>query len=55
MEAALAKTAVVLGEDVDVDVFGIADDELAASVQQFIVRGGRIRGTRSGRSTRSST
>ena len=47
MEAALAKTAVVLGDDVDTDVFGIADDELAASVQQFIVRGGRIRGTRS--------
>ena len=47
MEAALAKTAVVLKEDVDTDVFGIADDELAASVQQFIVRGGRIRGTRS--------
>ncbi len=47
MDAALSKTAVVLGEDVDTDVFGIADDELAASVQQFIVRGGRIRGTRS--------
>ncbi|MFD1721002.1 excinuclease ABC subunit UvrC [Amnibacterium endophyticum] len=47
MDAALAKTAVVLGEDVDTDVFGIADDELAASVVQFIVRGGRIRGTRS--------
>ena len=47
MDAALSKTAVVLKEDVDTDVFGIADDELAASVQQFIVRGGRIRGTRS--------
>ncbi|WP_375400195.1 excinuclease ABC subunit UvrC [uncultured Amnibacterium sp.] len=47
MEAALSKTAVVLREDVDADVFGIADDELAASVQQFIVRAGRIRGTRS--------
>jgi excinuclease ABC subunit C len=47
MDAALSKSAVVLREDVDVDVFGIADDELAASVQQFIVRGGRIRGTRS--------
>jgi excinuclease ABC subunit C len=47
MDAALSKTAVVLREDVDTDVFGIADDELAASVQQFIVRGGRIRGTRS--------
>ncbi|MGN6444909.1 excinuclease ABC subunit UvrC [Amnibacterium sp.] len=47
MDAALSKTAVVLREDVDTDVFGIADDELAAAVQQFIVRGGRIRGTRS--------
>ena len=47
MDAALSKSAVVLREDVDIDVFGIADDELAASVQQFIVRGGRIRGTRS--------
>ncbi|GAA2753268.1 excinuclease ABC subunit UvrC [Amnibacterium kyonggiense] len=47
MDAALSKTAVVLRDDVDTDVFGIADDELAAAVQQFIVRGGRIRGTRS--------
>ncbi|MDM4763105.1 excinuclease ABC subunit UvrC [Galbitalea sp. SE-J8] len=47
MEAALSKTNVVLAEDVDADVFGIADDELAAAVQQFIVRGGRIRGVRS--------
>jgi excinuclease ABC subunit C len=47
MDAALSKSAVVLREEVDTDVFGIADDELAASVQQFIVRGGRIRGTRS--------
>jgi excinuclease ABC subunit C len=46
LESALSKTAVVLAEDVDTDVFGIADDELAAAVQQFIVRGGRIRGTR---------
>lgn len=47
METALAKNAVVLGEDVDADLFGIAHDELAAAVQQFIVRGGRIRGVRS--------
>ena len=46
MRAAMEKTAVVLQESVDADVFGIADDELAAAVQQFIVRGGRIRGTR---------
>ena len=32
--------------DVDADVFGIAHDELAAAVQQFVVRGGRVRGVR---------
>jgi excinuclease ABC subunit C len=46
MEAALAKNAVVLDESIDADLFGIAHDELAAAVQQFIVRGGRIRGVR---------
>ncbi|MGL4339790.1 MAG: excinuclease ABC subunit UvrC [Rhodoglobus sp.] len=46
METALAKNAVVLDETVDADVFGIAHDELVAAVQQFIVRGGRIRGVR---------
>ena len=46
MTTAMGKTAVVLAEDVDADVFGIAHDELAAAVQQFIVRGGRIRGVR---------
>ena len=46
LEAALSKSAVVLADDVDADIFGIADDELAAAVQQFIVRGGRIRGVR---------
>ncbi|QDZ13782.1 excinuclease ABC subunit UvrC [Humibacter ginsenosidimutans] len=47
MRAVMEKTAVVFSDDVDADVFGIADDELAAAVHQFIVRGGRIRGTRS--------
>lgn len=46
MESALSKNAVVMHEDVDADLFGIAHDELAAAVQQFIVRGGRIRGVR---------
>ena len=41
------KSAVVLGAKVDIDVFGIDHDELAAAVQLFIVRGGRIRGVRS--------
>jgi excinuclease ABC subunit C len=44
----LERSAVVLAEDaVDTDVFGIEYDELAAAVQQFAVRGGRITGTRS--------
>jgi excinuclease ABC subunit C len=47
METALSKNAIVLADDVDTDFFGIAHDELAAAVQQFIVRGGRIRGVRS--------
>ena len=41
------RSAMVLGEGVDIDVFGIEHDELAAAVQQFIVRGGRVRGVRS--------
>ncbi|WP_434317660.1 excinuclease ABC subunit UvrC [Leifsonia sp. P73] len=47
LEQAMGKSAVVLQENVDLDAFGIAHDELAAAVQQFIVRGGRIRGVRS--------
>lgn len=47
LEAALSKSAVVLADDIDADIFGIAHDELAAAVQQFMVRGGRIRGVRS--------
>ena len=46
MQTALEKNAVVLDDAVDADLFGIAHDELAAAVQQFIVRGGRIRGVR---------
>ncbi|ANJ26951.1 excinuclease ABC subunit UvrC [Agromyces aureus] len=41
------KSAVVLRDDVDVDVFGIDHDELAAAVQIFVVRGGRVRGVHS--------
>ncbi|MWB97061.1 excinuclease ABC subunit UvrC [Agromyces seonyuensis] len=39
--------AVVLDESVDADVFGIDHDELAAAVQLFVVRKGRIRGIQS--------
>ncbi len=46
MQTAMSRNAVVLDEDIDTDFFGIAHDELAAAVQQFIVRGGRIRGTK---------
>jgi len=46
MQWALERNAVVLSEDLDADFFGVADDELSAAVQQFIVRGGRIRGVR---------
>lgn len=46
LETVLAKNAVVLTDDTDADVFGIAHDQLAAAVQMFIVRGGRIRGVR---------
>lgn len=46
MDAVLNKSALVLTEDTDADLFGIAEDELAATVQQFVVRGGRVRGVR---------
>jgi len=47
LENVLEKSAVVLPDGVEVDVFGIESDELAAAVQQFVVRGGRVRGVRS--------
>jgi excinuclease ABC subunit C len=47
LENVLESSAVVLPETVEADVFGIAHDELAAAVQQFRVRGGRVRGVRS--------
>jgi excinuclease ABC subunit C len=47
LEAVLEKSAVVLKDSVDADLFGVEHDELSAAVQQFIVRGGRIRGVRS--------
>lgn len=47
LNAVLEKSAVVLRDNVDIDLFGIEQDELAAAVQLFKVRGGRIRGVRS--------
>jgi len=46
LTAILEKSAVVLRDSVDIDLFAIEQDELAAAVQMFIVRGGRIRGVR---------
>ncbi|WP_423924107.1 excinuclease ABC subunit UvrC [Frigoribacterium sp. 2-23] len=46
LEAVLDKSAVVLRDSVDLDLYALAEDELAAAVQQFTVRGGRIRGSR---------
>jgi excinuclease ABC subunit C len=46
LETVLEKSTVVFNDQTDADLFAIAEDELAAAVQQFIVRGGRIRGVR---------
>ncbi|MCT1691834.1 excinuclease ABC subunit UvrC [Brevibacterium sp. p3-SID960] len=46
LEKVLDKSAVVLSQNVDVDVFSMVVEELEASVQVFHVRGGRIRGQR---------
>ncbi|KFF60715.1 excinuclease ABC subunit C [Cryobacterium sp. MLB-32] len=46
LTAILEKSAVVLRDTVDIDLFAIEQDELAAAVQMFIVRGGRVRGVR---------
>lgn len=42
----MGRNAVVLPADTDADVYGLATDELQASVQVFHVRQGRIRGQR---------
>jgi excinuclease ABC subunit C len=46
IDAVLSKSALVLAADTDADLFGIAEDELNAAVQQFVIRGGRVRGVR---------
>ena len=43
---AMEKSAVVLPDGTDADVFALSDDELEAAVQVFHVRGGRVRGQR---------
>ena len=46
LEAVTQRNAVVLDDHVDADVFGLASDELEASVHAFYVRDGTIRGER---------
>src|SRR5690606_30304337 len=46
LQRALEKSAVVLPDATDADVFALADDELEVAVQVFHVRGGRVRGQR---------
>lgn len=46
IDAVLSRSALVLPDKTDADLFGIAEDELAAAVQHFVVRGGRVRGVR---------
>lgn len=46
LDAVLNRSALVLSEDTDADLFGVAEDELSAAVQHFVVRGGRVRGVR---------
>jgi excinuclease ABC subunit C len=46
LDRVLERSAVVLPDDTDADVFAVCDDELEAAVQVFHVRGGRVRGQR---------
>jgi len=46
IDAVLVRSALVLAPDTDADLFGIAEDELSAAVQHFVIRGGRVRGVR---------
>lgn len=46
LDTLVEKSAVVLPDSADADVYGIVDDELSAAVQLFAVRNGRVRGVR---------
>ncbi|BDR53069.1 UvrABC system protein C [Bombiscardovia nodaiensis] len=47
LETVIEQNSVVFNSDVDADIFGMASDELEASVHAFFVRAGAIRGERS--------
>ncbi len=47
LEKVLEKSTVVLSDQTDADLIGIARDDLSAAVSIFTIRGGRIRGNRS--------
>ena len=46
LETVLEKSTIVFSDLTDADLFGIAHDELAATISLFSVRGGRISGVR---------
>ena len=46
LDTVIEQNAVAFASNVDVDVFGVASDELEASVHAFFVRSGAIRGER---------
>lgn len=46
LQTVIEQNAVVFDSDVDADIFGIDSDELEASVHEFFVRAGSIRGER---------
>ena len=47
LSAIAERSAVVLRDELDVDIIGFAASELSAAVAIFHIRGGRVRGTRS--------
>ena len=47
IDAVLTKSALVLPDNEDADLFGVAEDELDAAVHHFVIRGGRVRGASS--------
>ena len=52
---AIERQQMVGDQNEDVDVIGVAEDDLEAAVQVFFVRRGRVVGRRASSSTRSRT